>query len=107
LDTVEEELVIRPEEDSVAWQRLGKAIFPIRLFTWRTKWYSRIWELIRLPYFIVFTLTIPIVESEDDEGEGGGEEEEGGQQEIASDKNWSQYLHVIQVFKEFPLDLGT
>jgi hypothetical protein len=52
-------------------------------------------------------LTIPIVESEEDEGEGGGEEVDGSLQEIASDKNWSQYLHVIQVFKEFPLDLGT
>ena len=94
LDTVEES-VIGPEVDSLAWRRLGNAICPNRLFSRRTKWYARIWELICLPYFIVFTLTIPIVDSEDQEGEG--DDGDSGQQEIENDKSWSQYLHVIQV----------
>ena len=82
LDTVEE-VELEPLNEPAPWKQLGKALIPSRLFSRQTKWYSRLWEIVKLPYIVVFSLTIPICESEENE-------------ESSADESWSQYLHVIQ-----------
>ena len=75
------------------WRYLGKSLIPARLCSRRTRWFSKVLELVKLPYVIAFTLTIPIAESEEDD-EGEEAEDSGNDDDV-----WSQYLHVIQVLK--------
>jgi len=82
-------------QESIGWRKLAKALTPRRLLSSQTKWYSRLWEVIKLPYVIVFTLTIPIyeVEEEDDDDHNSSNDTNNN----STDNNWTLYLHVIQV----------
>jgi hypothetical protein len=91
------EPALRPEVDSRGWRQLGRALVPSRLFSRRTKWYSRLWEVVKFPYFLAFTLTIPIAESDDVTDDVTGSDEGDAAASASADKSWSQYLHVIQV----------
>jgi hypothetical protein len=94
---------IGTEVGSRAWRQLYRAVVPSRLFSGRTKWHQRIWELVKLPYHFAFSLTIPIYDTEEDDEEGSGDSTDDGRdardasQHHDEVKNWSQYLHVIQV----------
>ena len=93
------EPIVRPEVDFYGWRKLGQAVIPSGLISRRTRWYQRLWEMVKLPYFLVFSLTIPICETEEDDHEIGEVSSNGGNEESISsyDKTWSQYLHVVQV----------
>ena len=82
-------------QESIGWRKLARALTPRRLLSSQTKWYFRLLEVVKLPYIIVFTLTIPIfeVEEEDDDHNSSNDTNNNN----STDNNWTQYLHVIQV----------
>ena len=64
--------------------------------------------MVKLPYFIVFSVTIPIYETEEDDGDvnhgpgsssssSNGDDHDSSDSSNEDDKTWSQHLHVIQV----------
>lgn len=64
-----------------SYRLLASALTPAELCDSSSKWYLKVWALIKVPYTVAFSLTIPIAPLEDE------------RQEITA--QWSQYLHVI------------